>query len=108
MFEGVGRRFGEFFGGLLSEGTGLNNLKKALERFFEEAEKQGVNFDFSAEIKDNVLITRSRCPIHKIFSVWCEGGCISFVEGFASKFNVKVKRTSKQPEDEFCTFEFSE
>ncbi len=106
--EYIGRKIGEFFGGLLSEGKSLEDLKRALERLFEEAEKQGVKFNFSAEIKGNVLITRSKCPIYRLFPIWCERGCISFVEGFASRFNVKVRRISKQPNDEFCTFEFSE
>ena len=106
--ESIGRKIGEFFGGLLCEGISLEDLKRALERLFEEAEKQGMKFDFSAEIKDKVLITRSRCPIYRLFPIWCEKGCIPFVEGFASRFNAKVRRISKQPEDEFCTFEFSE
>jgi len=106
--ESVGRKVGEFFGNLLSEGKSLGDLKKALERFFEEVERHGIKFEFSAEIKDNVLITRSKCPIYRLFPVWCDRGCIPFVEGFASSFNVNVRRVSKQPEDEFCTFEFSE
>jgi len=81
-------------------------LLEALERFFSELERQGIRFEFFSNLGD-VLLTRSRCPVYKYFPAWCERGCLEFIEGFASRYGVKVKRVARQPEKEYCEFEFT-
>ena len=106
MLDEIGDRVGNFLGRLVCEKGGLEELKRGLEKFFNEVEKS-VKFEFSAELGDK-LITKSKCPIHKYFKMWCDRGCLKFVEGFAKAVNenIKVKRVSKQPENEYCIFEF--
>ena len=103
----IGERVGNFLGCLACEKGGLEELKRSFEKFFGELEKS-MNFEFSAEMSDNLLVTRSKCPIHIYSKKWCENGCIGFVKGFAKAVNknIKVKRVAKQPESEYCLFEF--
>ncbi len=96
---------GYFLGKLVKSGDGLEGLKGGFERFFEEL-KEFRDFEFSAEIKEGKLLTRSKCPIHKYFKVWCDIFCLRFVEGFARAYGAKAKRIEKQPDYDFCVFEF--
>ncbi|OYT34418.1 hypothetical protein B6U96_13055 [Archaeoglobales archaeon ex4484_92] len=70
-------------------------------------EKYKVKFEYSSEVGEK-LVTRSKCPIYKLYPIWCEEACISFIESFAREIvgGIKVRRIEKQPESEFCTFEF--
>ncbi len=101
-------RLGMFFGRLVKEEDGLAGLKKGLEKFFNSVKDFGYDFHFQAEIKGDKILTVSKCPVHTYFPKWCEHNCIRFLEGFAGVFEeVKVKRISRQPENEFCMFELS-
>jgi len=106
MFDAA--KLGMFFGKLVKEEDGLIGLKKGLEKFFNSVKDFGYDFHFQAEIKDDKILTASKCPVHAYFPKWCEHSCTRFLEGFAGVFGeVNVKRISRQPESEFCTFELS-
>jgi len=109
--EKIGYFFGKLAGDEKEKGKELVNLKKGFEKFFDglkEFEVGNFNLDlqFQAELGEK-LITKSKCPIHKYFSRWCDTECLSFAEGFAKAFgDIQVRRISKQPESEYCIFEF--
>ncbi len=99
---------GRFFGKLVKEGEGdpILALKKGLEKFFSVVGDY-VDFNFSAESEGRKLVTRSKCPVHRYYSRWCREGCMKFIQGFAKVYgDIKVKRISTQPENEYCVFEF--
>jgi len=99
-------KIGHFLGRLVKEKDGFEGLKNGLEKFFNEL-KEFRDFEFSAELVDGKLVTRSRCPIHEYFKIWCDCCCLNFIKGFARAYGVKeVKRISKQPEEKECVFEF--
>lgn len=109
----IGHFFGKVAGGDEKEkGKELVNLKKGFEKFFAElkeleVENFNLDFQFQAELKEGKLITKSKCPIHRYFNRWCDTECLKFAEGFARAFGkIQVKRISKQPESEYCIFEF--
>jgi hypothetical protein len=98
-------KVGYFLGKLVKVEEGLEGLKKGFEKFFGEL-KEFQDFEFSAELSDK-LITKSKCPIHRYFGFWCDKYCLSFAEGFARAYGVsKVKRVKRQPDDDYCVFEF--
>ena len=89
----------------------LDGLNKLLTLMFNGIDSLGikdVKFDFSSEFANNKLVTRSKCPIYKYCEVWCEKGCVEFISSFAKTFNrrISVRRVKKQPENDFCEFEF--
>ncbi|RLI82283.1 MAG: hypothetical protein DRP01_10050 [Archaeoglobales archaeon] len=96
---------GYFLGKLVRSGEGLEGLKRGFERFFEEL-KEFQDFEFSAEFVGDKLVTRSRCPIHRYFRVWCDRFCLRFAEGFARAYGARVKRVERQPDNDYCVFEF--
>jgi len=85
----------------------LSGLKEVLDYFFKEVEKVDPNFNFSSEIGDS-LKTKSKCKVYRRFPEWCSEGCVDFIESFAKTFNseITVNRNKKQPEADFCEFEF--
>lgn len=101
-------RIGLFFGKLVGgDEKDLAELKKGFEKFFNSVRELGFDFQFSAELEDGKLITRSKCPVYRYYRRWCEGNCLEFVEGFVRAFgDVRAKRVSKQPESDHCVFEF--
>jgi len=99
-------RVGYFLGKLVKVEGGLEGLKKGFEKFFNEL-KEFRDFEFSAELRDSKLVTKSKCPIHNYFKIWCDKYCLSFAEGFAKAYGVsKVKIIERQPNHEYCVFEF--
>lgn len=101
-------KVGMFFGKLVKEEEGLEGLKRGFEKFFGVLKDMGHEFEFLAEISGNKLITRSKCPMHRYFNFWCDKFCLRFAENFAKAFgeNIRVKRIKKQPENDYCVFEF--
>ncbi|ADB57723.1 hypothetical protein [Archaeoglobus profundus] len=99
-------KVGYFLGKLVKVEDGLSGLKKGFEKFFNEL-KEFQDFEFSAKITEDKLITKSKCPIHKYFGFYCDKFCLSFVEGFARAYGVtKVRRVERQPKSDYCVFEF--
>ena len=110
-------KIGYFLGRLVREGkedkdkekeNELESLKKGFEKLFGELENElkGSVFQFQAELGEK-LVTKSKCPIYKYYSKWCDTECLNFAKGFAKAFgDIQVIRTSKQPESEYCIFEF--
>ncbi len=89
----------------------LDGLNKVLKTFFDGLDKLGikdVKFDFSSEIAENKMVTRSKCPIYKYYPLWCEKACVEFISSFTRTFSrrISVERVKKQPESEYCEFEF--
>jgi len=98
-------KVGYFLGKLAKSEDGLEGLKRGFEKFFGEL-KEFQDFDFSAELKGK-LVTKSKCPIYKHFGIWCERYCLEFAKGFAKAYGVyKVKRVERQPNGDYCVFEF--
>lgn len=98
-------KVGYFLGKLAKEEDGLEGLRKGLEKFFGEL-KEIEDFEFSSEMGEK-LITRSKCPIFKYFGAWCDLFCLKFAEGFAKAYGIeKVRRIEKQPNSDYCVFEF--
>jgi hypothetical protein len=95
----------------------LAGLERLLNLFFSELErilpKDHSNFKFSSQLDATVLCewlkTSSKCQIYKYYPIWCEEGCIEFIESFAKTLdeNIEVKRVARQPNDDVCKFEFS-
>ncbi len=91
----------------------LAGLDELLKEFFKEVErilpeKYSTKFEYSSEL-GKTLITRSKCPVYRIYPKWCEEGCLEFITAFAKTLNdkISVKRLEKQPESNYCKFEFS-
>ncbi len=99
-------KVGYFLGKLVKAEEGLEGLKKGFERFFGEL-KEFKDFEFSADLNGEKLVTRSKCPIHEHFRIYCERYCVDFVRGFARAYGVeKVRMVKRQPNDDHCEFEF--
>ncbi|HDN74259.1 MAG TPA: hypothetical protein ENG16_04470 [Archaeoglobus sp.] len=103
-------RVGCFLGKLVREDGGLMGLRKGLEKFFDELKEfEDFQFSVSVMVKDKKIVTRSKCPIYKYFRLWCDKCCLEFIRGFARAYGVKtVRRVEKQPESDWCVFEFGE
>ncbi len=102
--EDIGRFFGKLVKG--NEDDPIQALKSGLEKFFSVVGDY-VDFNFSAESEGKKLVTRSKCPVHKYYSRWCNEGCMKFIQGFTKVYgDISVRRVSKQPESEYCVFEF--
>ncbi|MBO8182535.1 MAG: hypothetical protein H0Z28_07050 [Archaeoglobus sp.] len=105
----LGRIAGEKF--IRKKVSGLKELSEVLDWFFNEIERvaaeKSVKFEFSSEIGDR-LLTKSKCPIYRHYAFWCDEGCVEFIASLARELNpqLKVNRISKQPESEYCQFEF--
>lgn len=118
MLKIIGRELGEMVARKMLEmkevENSLEGLNELLKFFFDEVEKivpekHSVDIDFTSSLHGDVLITSSRCPVHKFYSKWCEEGCLEFIKSFAKTFNDKleVERVEKQPESRFCKFKFT-
>jgi len=87
---------------------GLNEILKMLFSELDKLEIKDVKFQYSSTMLNGKLVTKSKCPIYKYYPPWCEKGCIEFISTFTRTFNrrINVERIKKQPESDFCEFEF--
>jgi len=98
----VGRSLGKSLANSAVEEFKLAKNFEGLKNSVQKA--YGWEEGFTLHVKDGKLQAGGKCPVYKLTSVWCEHGCETFAEAWADAFGFGVKRTTKQPEDEICTF----
>ena len=77
-------------------------LKIILSRFMELS---------AARVKvdgEEVLETKSTCPVHSIYPAWCEEACLAMAESMARQVDsrFKVERLERRPTSTHCVFRF--
>lgn len=83
----------------------LESLKKEFEKLFGKP-KTCYDSELQPYLGEK-LVTKSKYPVHRYYSRWCNTECLKFTKGLARPL-VRVKEAPKQPERKLCIFGFKD